>query len=178
MSRRYLLGPVGEPFAASALRPQRQSGEVVVFGPGPTADLVLRWGDTWPDVRARLPSGWVPDGIVLCLPDLLVPRGLWSAPIPLVALADNWALFWHYYRRNLPRCELVLTPVDGVGPFTQQGIDQARPFPFIGGSETSLDDAWPALQEVMDRDGRQSWSMQPVVLRLRGATNCSLVAGN
>src|ERR1043166_8042783 len=103
MPRRYLFGPVSATFADQCLRRHRQAGHCLAFGPGGGVDLVLRPGDPWEAVRARLPAGWEPDFVALRLHYTRVPAGLWSAPVPLVGLAVDWNLLWHHYRRCLRR---------------------------------------------------------------------------
>src|SRR5262245_56420290 len=108
MPSRYLFGPVSAEFAADNLYGPRQAGHCLTFG-YPEADLAIGWEDSWEDVCARLPTGWRPDFVVLHLPYATIPRGLWSAPVPLVGWAGDWNLLWHGYRQRLRCCELVLT---------------------------------------------------------------------
>src|SRR5438132_803174 len=124
---RYLFGPVSPEFADQHLRSHREAGDCLAFGPGGDVNLVVHANDTWEDLQARLPAGWTPDFVALRLAAYLpIPRGLWSAPVPLVGLAGDWHLLWHAYRRLLSRCERVLTDAAGVQAFTQQGLSHVR----------------------------------------------------
>jgi len=73
-----------------------------------------------------LPADWRPDFIVLYLPYTTIPRSLWSAPVPVIGLAPDWNLLWHYYRRQLHTCDLVLTDTAGVETLRKEGLDHAR----------------------------------------------------
>src|SRR5262245_11050900 len=114
MLRRYLFGPVSAEFADDHLHGPRQAGHCLAFDDAGSTDLAIGWEDSWEDVCARLPAGWRPDFVVLHLPYATIPRGLWSAPVPLVGWAGDWNLLWHGYRHHLPRCDLVLTDRPGV----------------------------------------------------------------
>jgi glycosyltransferase involved in cell wall biosynthesis len=115
MPRRYLFGPVRPGFVEENLRGHVEAGNCLPFGPG----------DTWAAIEARLPVGWRPDFVVLDLHYASVPPTFWSAPVPLVGLAIDWNLLWHYYRRHLPSCDLVLTDPAGVEALARQGIRHA-----------------------------------------------------
>jgi glycosyltransferase involved in cell wall biosynthesis len=122
MFLRYLFGPVSGPFAEQNLHAQRRSGACLTFGPDGGADLTVRPGDSWDDVRGQLPDGWTPDFLALHLAYAFVPAGLWQAPLPRVALAADWNYLWHYYRGRLTRCDLVLTDSAGAEVLSREGI--------------------------------------------------------
>jgi hypothetical protein len=92
MSVRYLFGPVTPEFAEHNLRRQRQAGHCLAFDPAGATDLAVTFSDTWESLCSRLPPDWRPDFIALHLPYASVPSCLWSAPVPLVALAPDWDL--------------------------------------------------------------------------------------
>ena len=46
--------------------------------------------------------------------------------VPVVGLAGDWNLLWHYYRSAAPLCDLVLTDARGVEALARQGIRHAR----------------------------------------------------
>src|SRR5262245_66272106 len=115
MPRRYLFGPVLPGFIEENLRGHVEAGNCLPFGPA----------DTWAPIEARLPAGWRPDFVVLDLHYTTVPPAVWTAPVPLVGLAIDWNLLWHYYRRCLPRCDLVLTDPAGVGALAREGVRHA-----------------------------------------------------
>jgi tetratricopeptide (TPR) repeat protein len=96
-----------------------RAGECRPFGPG---GLDLAAADTWADVTSRLPSGWVPDFVVLNLPGGCIPGGLWSAPVPLVARVGDWELGWHYYRQTLPHCDSALADAPGAELLSRAGL--------------------------------------------------------
>jgi glycosyltransferase involved in cell wall biosynthesis/predicted Zn-dependent protease len=142
MRRRYLFGPVTAAFADQNLRQARASGECLAFGPA-GADLEVGPADTWETVLPRLPPGWSPDFVALYLRQYSVPPGLWPAPIPLVALAPDWDLSWHAYRRLLTWCDLALTDATGVEVLGRQGLSHARAAPLSGCARAFLERPWP-----------------------------------
>jgi glycosyltransferase involved in cell wall biosynthesis/tetratricopeptide (TPR) repeat protein len=135
--RRYLFGPITASFAEQNLFSQRQAGSCRAFGTEPGLDLVIGPGDTWEHVASRFPAGWQPDFIVLFLWYTTIPRGLWSTPVPIVGLAGDWNLLWHYYRQRLPACDLVLTDTLGAELMALEGITHARVANLFG-----LERAW------------------------------------
>ncbi len=120
MHRRYLFGPVSPAFAQQCLKGPRERKECIAFGLTKGLDLLIRPNETWEAISVRFPSGWQPDFIVLYLPYTTVPSALLTAPVPLVALAPDWYLLWHYYRRRLRCCDLVLTDTLGKEKLTQE----------------------------------------------------------
>ncbi len=126
MSRRYLFGPVTNTFADQCLKRQRDEGHCVTFDSDGKTDLTIRAGDTWSKITTRCPSGWKPDFVVLNVPYNFIPDSLWTAPVPVVGIATDWPLMWHYYRRRLRGCDLVLTDPVGVEVMQREGISQVR----------------------------------------------------
>ena len=110
----------------------RRRGRCLTFGPGGGCDVRLLPGESWADLLGRLPAGWSPDFVALELSYATVPVCLWDAPVPLVALAPDWQLQWHFLHLALPWCSLVLTDAAGVGVMARQGIGQARRLNFFG----------------------------------------------
>jgi glycosyltransferase involved in cell wall biosynthesis/predicted Zn-dependent protease len=140
--RRYLFGPVTAAFAVQNLDRQRCDGSCLTFGSEPGVDLAIAPGDTWAEVAERLPRGWSPDFLVLFLWYSSIPRGLWSAPVPIVGLAGDPNLLWHYYRLRLPpSCDLVLTDTTGVEVMAWEGIGQARAANLFGWGGAGLQPA-------------------------------------
>ncbi len=150
MSVRYLYGPSTAEFATRKLYRQRQAGQCLVFDPAGSTDLAIGPTDTWESVQARLPAGWQPDAIVLQLSYTTVPEWLWSAPVPLVAVAHDWTLLWHGYRRRLRGCELILTDSLGVETLAEEGIAHARAANFLGREASFLEAPWPAGPRDID----------------------------
>jgi predicted O-linked N-acetylglucosamine transferase (SPINDLY family)/GT2 family glycosyltransferase len=122
---RYLVGPTSGERGENWREPRRH-GQCLTFSPSGAADLTLRPADTWEQVCARFPAGWAPDFVVLDLAYATVPRGLWSAPVPLVGLAADWNLLWHYYRHVAPRLDLLLTDAPGAEALRRAGWAHAR----------------------------------------------------
>jgi GT2 family glycosyltransferase len=122
---RYLVGPVSGD-RARHWQADRRAGLCRAFNAEGTADLAMGFRDTWDDVCARLPDGGRPDFVVLYLGYGTVPPCLWEVPVPLVALAPDFQLQWHFLRRVLPLCELVFADKAGVEVMRQAGLTQAR----------------------------------------------------
>src|SRR5262249_25970669 len=122
MRSRCLFGPVSGMFHERSLGRLRRDKRCVAFDAEGRADLTISLSDTWEAVAARLPEGWSPDALVLWLPYTMIPAGLWSAPLPIIALAPDWELLWHSYRRLLPRCDLVVTDSRGAERMSRAGI--------------------------------------------------------
>src|SRR5262249_55605571 len=125
MARRYLFGPVTAAFADQNLHEARQRGDCLAFAVDGGADLTIGPQDPWLSVQERLPAGWQPDFIALYLPYTSVPACLWSAPVPLVGLAADWNLLWHWYRHCLRQCDAVLTDTVGVETRRRAGLAHA-----------------------------------------------------
>jgi GT2 family glycosyltransferase/Flp pilus assembly protein TadD len=125
MSRRYLFGPVSVSFADQFLAGPRERRECLTFG-AEGCDLAMQPSDSWAKLTTRFPAGWKPDFVALYLPYTSVPAGLFTAPVPLVALAPDWPLLWHYYRRRLKSCDLALTDAAGVEAMAREGLGHAR----------------------------------------------------
>lgn len=142
MPLRYLFGPVSRIFAEQNLARQRREGQCLTFDLEGSADIVIHPGDNWEDVCGRLPPDWRPDVLVLTLAYTTVPAALWSAPVPVVVLATDLDLLWHYYRRQLRRCELVLADAPAVEVLSREGICHAR-VANLSGYPMRLQDAPP-----------------------------------
>src|SRR5438876_12072271 len=121
--RKYLVGPISAQVAWACWKGPRERGLCRAFNPLGDTDLTVDPVDSWDDVCRRLPDGWRPDFVVVDCAYTSLPGCLWQAPVPLVALAADWPLLWHHYRRVLPRCELVLTDTAGVEVMRRQGFD-------------------------------------------------------
>ncbi|HYH66560.1 MAG TPA: glycosyltransferase [Urbifossiella sp.] len=64
--------------------------------------------------------------------DTSTPAWLWSAPVPVVALAADPNLLWHGYRAVLHLADLVLTDQPAVDRFHRAGIAHVRPANLYG----------------------------------------------
>jgi len=91
-----------------------------------------RWatfGATCPcfsDAAARLGSGQEPAAILLWPGYASVPAWVWSAPIPVVALAHDPNLLWQQYREQLQLADLVLTDAPSAGRLRRAGVTHVR----------------------------------------------------
>jgi GT2 family glycosyltransferase/tetratricopeptide (TPR) repeat protein len=150
MRRKYLFGPVTEQYAEQNLPRARESADCVPFSASGDTGLGIRADDSWSDVCARLPEGWRPDFVALYLPYTTIPRCLWSAPIPVIGLAADWNLLWHYYRACLGECDLVLTDTSGVEALARQGITHARAANLFGCERALVEEAWPEQERSFD----------------------------
>jgi hypothetical protein len=150
MARRYLFGPVKPAFADQNLRRQRQAGDCLAFDETGATDLAIGPFKTWDEVCRRFPAGWQPDCVVLSLAYTSIPGSLLSAPVPVIGLAADWNLQWHYYRRRLRDCDLVLTDTLGVETLHREGILQARPANLFGGQRDWLDAPRPERPRDID----------------------------
>src|SRR5260221_10449331 len=143
MQPQYLFGPVTPDFARESLAGLREAGECIAFNADGGLDLTIRANDTWETVCARMPGGAAPEFIVLYMPYTFIPPCLWSAPIPLVALAADWNLLFHGYGRQLAQADLVLTDKAGVDVFTRAGLRHARTANLYGCERSFLEYDWP-----------------------------------
>jgi hypothetical protein len=141
MSLRYLLGPALFD-QARHWQADRGAGSCLAFNTKDDADLIVGAADSWDDVLGRLPGGWRPDFVALHLNYTTVPESLWSAPVPVVGLATDWNLLWHYYRHALRRCDLVLIDVPGVEVMAREGFHHWRPANLFGCAPELLG-PWP-----------------------------------
>lgn len=79
-----------------------------------------------------------------------VPACFWSLPLLLVGLAQDWNLLWHYYRRRLRQCDLVLTDTLGVETLQREGITHARAANLFGCDRTYVEEPWPEGRRDID----------------------------
>jgi hypothetical protein len=121
MTLRYLFGPTTGAFADQNLNRQRQDKVCLTFGPD-DADVPIKAGDSWEDLRRRFPDAWEPDFVVLNLAYATVPACFWTTPLPKVALATDSNLLWHYFRERLPQCDLVLSDAPAAERLAALGI--------------------------------------------------------
>ncbi|QEH32406.1 hypothetical protein OJF2_08760 [Aquisphaera giovannonii] len=150
MPRRYLFGPVTPRYADENLHEARGSGRCLAFDPGGETDLAVGPDDRWADICGRLPGGWRPDYVVLFLPYTTIPRGVASAPVPIVGLAADWNLLWHYYRLRLPTCDLSFTDEPGVDRLRAAGISGVVAANLFGCERGLLEREWPAGPRDID----------------------------
>jgi glycosyltransferase involved in cell wall biosynthesis/tetratricopeptide (TPR) repeat protein len=114
MPSRLLIGPVEPSFADRYLSADRDCLSFDASAPG------------WAEVTASFPPGWVPDALLVHMGYTSVPAWVWSAPVPVIALAPDPNLLWHRYRSLLPLADLVLTDRPAVDRFRRAGLTHAR----------------------------------------------------
>jgi GT2 family glycosyltransferase/Tfp pilus assembly protein PilF len=165
MDFRYLFGPVTPAFADQNLHGPRSRVECLAFDQAGHTDLAVRLDDTWDSLCRRLPGGWRPDFVVLYLPYTSIPECLWSAPVPLVALAGDWNLLWSWYRLCLRRSDLALTDVAGVEALAREGITHARAANLFGLERASVEES--AKDASRDIDVLFVGNLSPAVQRER-----------
>ena len=112
MTRRYLVGPVSERFAAEHLRSGRPDDPRLTFGRS-GVDVSFQPGEPWNDLRAKISADWQADALVLNLAYTVLPTGFEAAQIPIIGYAPDWPLHWHYYRLLAPKIDRMW--VDGTG---------------------------------------------------------------
>jgi hypothetical protein len=148
MPLRYLFGPVTGAFA-ERLAMHRASGACLTFGPDADTDLRIGPRDTWEQVCAGLLDGRPPDFLVLALPGA-VPACLWSAPVPLVALAADGDLFFHAYRLRLGQAELILADAPTALALSRAGIPHTSAADLGGPARPFVEDPWPEGERDLD----------------------------
>jgi tetratricopeptide (TPR) repeat protein len=118
----YLFGPVSAEFATAYLGPLRETGQCLAFNATGGVDLTVGPGDSWEAVLQQCPAGWSPDCVFLHLPYTTVPEGLLDAPVPVVGIAPEGLLLWHYYRARLPLCDAIITDEEGTRRAEREGL--------------------------------------------------------
>ena len=161
MPLRYLFGPVNASFAEQNLQRQRKTGACLTFDSDGSGDLTIKPGATWSQVLSRLPAGWLPDFVVLYLPYASIPSCLWSAPVPLIGLALDCSLLWHYYRRRLRACDLVLTDGPSASRLAREGIIQVKAAHLLGFENRFLQE--PETDRARDIDVLFIGNLNPAV---------------
>jgi hypothetical protein len=149
--RRVLLGPLPSTFRDfpdHELRSLRASREILAFNDEGNLDLVVRDGDDWDAVAARLPPDWRPDAVCLWLPYTRVPPAVWRALVPVVGLAPDWNLLAHPYREQFRLCDAVVTDLPGVKRFGRLGFDHLYPGNLFGVGPRFLDAEKDAERDI------------------------------
>jgi GT2 family glycosyltransferase/Flp pilus assembly protein TadD len=165
MSRRYLFGPITPAYVQQNLRQPCQDGSCLAFDASGATGLAVGPDDRWEDLQARLPPGWQPDFVVLYMAYMTVPDCFWSAPVPLIGLAPDGNLLWHYYRKRLPHCDLVVTDSTGVQALAKEGVAQARSATLFACEQAFIESPWP--EEPRDCDVLFVGNLHPAVQRER-----------
>ncbi len=158
MPLRYIACP-SNAGRALAWEGEVAAGHCHVVGPGG-----VPWADcpAYEALLARLPDGWRPDYALLDLSYPSLPPWVWDAPLPLVALAPDWALQWPLLTLALPRCALVFSDRAGTHALTAAGhahVREARMF----GLRPPFDAALPEAAPARDIDVLFVGSLNPAV---------------
>jgi GT2 family glycosyltransferase/predicted Zn-dependent protease len=150
VSHRFLIGPVSSHFADQNLYALRAQGRCRAFGPSGGVDLPFGDSETWESLLARLPPSWRPDFLVLPIAYTAVPPDLWSAPVPVVALAAdaNWQI--RAYRRLLPHCDLAFADAPSAEILRRDGHAHVLPACLFGLERAYLE--MPAPEGERDLD--------------------------
>jgi tetratricopeptide (TPR) repeat protein len=96
--------------------------QVVEFG---ESGLPYRIGETWNDLFQRLPGGFYPDAVVWRYPDSNPWPIHHDCPVPLVAILNDWSLYFSAFREALDRCDYVVTDKLGLERLRALGIQHA-----------------------------------------------------
>ncbi|MBX9680049.1 MAG: glycosyltransferase [Gemmataceae bacterium] len=166
MPLRYLLGPVSRTFGDMHLRGSRDAKQCLTFDDAPGSDLLIRPTNSWDDVVRLLPEGWFPDLLVLHPAYATIPHALWQAPVPKIAVANDWNLSWHAYREQLRNCMAVLSDTQGASRLSQEGIWTRAALLF--GCEADFPQE-PSADGLRDIDVLIVGNLNPVVQRERAA---------
>jgi GT2 family glycosyltransferase len=126
------------------------SGVCRIFGIDDEIPVAITHGDNWEGLCDGFGADWRPEFIVLDLAYAAIPDCLWSAPVPIIGLAPDWNLLWHYYRACLPLCDLVLTDSQGVEVMQRHGIRHARVANLFGCDSSWAPDAPTDAQRDID----------------------------
>jgi tetratricopeptide (TPR) repeat protein len=168
MPRRFLFGPVTAMFADQCLHRHRQAGCCLTFGSELGVDLLVSPSDTWQTICRKLPADGQPDFVLLHPSHPSIPDCVWSAPIPVIALAGDWSWHWHQYRQQLRSCDLVFTDSAGVERLGREGLGHVRSANLSGCRRYLLETSWPEQERDIDvlfvgdidalvHPGRQPW---------------------
>ena len=87
-------------------------------------------GESFTDLLDRIRTEWVPDLYLCWTPENdPPPLGVEDSPIPTIALAGDWNLFFGAERRNLGRYDVVLCDKPGVSILTNEWVQPHYLFP-------------------------------------------------
>lgn len=98
------------------------------FGEGGAADIEFSLADeTFSDVLAKLPEGWVPDVVLFFFPEYFaLPAGFAQSPIPTVGLISDWNVAFSKLAPCLGLFDLVLADWAGSQIFRALGMDSVH----------------------------------------------------
>lgn len=150
MAFSFLFGPVSQEWMNENLPGAHAGGRARCFDLRGATDLLVQPDDSWQTFRERFPEDWQPEALFLLLQYRHLPDWIWSAPLPIIALAGDWNLQWHSYRRVLHHCDLVYTDLPGVEVMEREGIENVRPLNLFGLGRSWIDFEWPDEKRDID----------------------------
>jgi glycosyltransferase involved in cell wall biosynthesis/tetratricopeptide (TPR) repeat protein/predicted O-methyltransferase YrrM len=160
MAPRYVVGPLPSSVARS-WEAARGLSQCRAFNFNGDLDFKVKLTESWEKIRRGLPDAWEPRLWCLYLSYATVPPAIWSSSEPLIGLAPDWNLQWHYYRRVLPRCDWVLSDQPGVTVMRQAGMTHARPANLFGIAPELI--RQPSVEDKRDIDVLFVGNLHPVV---------------
>lgn len=89
-------------------------------------------GDTWSDLFSRLPADFDPDVVVWKYPDTRPWPVHETCPKPLVAILNDWSLYFSGVYGVLDNCDFIFTDRYGVDRLEALGIDYSDYWPGYG----------------------------------------------
>lgn len=149
----FLWGPTAN---TKTLAPPPAEALLLSFGEADSATLAGPT-DSWETIQSRLSDDARPQAALVVLGPAAVPIGLWSSPLPRIAiLPDNGPTQWHHRRRLLARCERVVCTAEAAPRLRQLGIENLHvptcwhdpAAPTVSGTPPF----WEELLTLLDRD--------------------------
>ncbi len=104
--------------------------------------------ETATEVIDRIASEWPPDLLLLWMTEVHPPpRGIEDVPVPTVALASDWNVFYPILAVNLARYDVVLCDKAGVGVFRSELVSPHHLFPLYSQIST-IHRPWPVEKDI------------------------------
>lgn len=120
--------------------------QLVQFG---QRGLNFELGESWNDLFSRLPEGFDPDIVVWKYPDTHPWPIHETCPKPLVAILNDWSLYFSSLRAILDQCDYIFTDRFGVNRLKAIGIEHAEYWPAYG-FEPTVFKPDPSLEPLYD----------------------------
>jgi hypothetical protein len=165
MTRRFLIGPVSNLWAKQHVPTQVRSERCQTFGWGDASDVSLIGCGSWPQLTEKLPATELPEFVLVLVGHAAIPSWLWTAPVPIIALATDPESRWHHQRVCLQSCDHVCTHRANREVLAQQGISHVGELPCLGIDVASADE--PPSASPRDIDLLLVGSLSPLLDRKR-----------
>jgi tetratricopeptide (TPR) repeat protein len=159
MTRRFLIGPVSNHWAKPQLPDRIRSERCRTLGWSEASDVSLIGCDSWPQLMEKLPAGEWPEFVLTLAGHTTIPNWLWTAPVPIIALAIDPESHWHHQRACLPSCDHVFAHRAYRKVFARQGISHVGELPCFGIDVPSADE--PPTSSARDIDLLLVGSLSP-----------------